>query len=105
MGKLGIAALRAASKNTIKYPDWLVVGKRVYYPSHKLTGKVSAIIGTVAQINFGSKTEQVEIADLEPASNNSSTYTEINLGAIDHIPYRTIATDYVSELSKIQVLA
>ncbi|MDJ0719170.1 MAG: helicase-related protein [Prochloraceae cyanobacterium] len=104
MEKLDIAALRAASKKTIKYPDWLVVGKTVYSPSHKSTAKVTAIIGTVAQITFGSKTEQVEIANLEPAPNNSSTYTEINLGAIEHIPYRTIATDYVSELSKIQVL-
>ncbi len=104
MEKLDIAALRAASKKTIKYPDWLVVGKTVYSPSHKSTGKVSAIIGTVAMVNFGGKTEQVEIANLKPAPNNSSTYTEINLGAIEHIPYRTIATDLVSELSKIQVL-
>ncbi|MDJ0714019.1 MAG: DEAD/DEAH box helicase [Prochloraceae cyanobacterium] len=104
MGKLDIAAIRSASKNTATVPDWLIVGGAVYSPSHKSTAKVTAIIGTVAQITFGGQTEQVEIADLEPAPNNSSTYTEINLAAIDHIPYRTIATDYVSELSKIQVL-
>ena len=104
MGKLDIAAIRSASKNTATVPDWLIVGGAVYSPSHKSIAKVTAIIGTVAQITFGTKTAQVEIANLEPAPNNSSTYTEINLGAIDHIPYRTIATDYVSELSKIQVL-